>query len=113
MVSFGRYGCRRNILQERDNVKGCLCNRNRIRLRLVFEEDPTATTDGINLIRNYDLRYGFSLWGDDGEFGDLTEEEYDALPTEFYTKEINVVGDEYGFNLAITSENNELIIWDE
>ena len=81
--------------------------------RLVFEEDPTATTDGINLIRNYDLRYGFSLWGDDGEFGDLTEEEYDALPTEFYTKEINVVGDEYGFNMAITSENNELIIWDE
>jgi hypothetical protein len=81
--------------------------------RLVFEEDPTATTDGINLIRNYDLRYGFSLWGDEGEFGELTQEEYDSLPKDFYTKEVKVVGDEYGFNLAITSENNELIIWDE
>ncbi len=81
--------------------------------RLVFEEDQTTTTDGVNLLRNYDLRYGFSLWGDVGEFGDLTEVEYDALPTEFYTKEINVVGDEYGFNMAITSENNDLIIWNE
>lgn len=81
--------------------------------RLVFEEDQTTTTDGINLIRNYDLRYGFSLWGGDGEFGDLTDEEYDALPTEFYTKKINVVGDEYGFNMAITSEDNDLIIWNE
>jgi len=81
--------------------------------RQVFEEDPTATTDGINLIRNYDLRYGFSLWGDDGEFGDLTQEEYDALPKDFYTKEVNVFGDEYGFDMAITSEDNELIIWNE
>ncbi|HRS68458.1 MAG TPA: hypothetical protein P5564_07600, partial [Paludibacteraceae bacterium] len=81
--------------------------------RLVFEEDQTTTTDGINLIRNYDLRYGFSLWGGDGEFGDFTDEEYDALPTEFYTKKINVVGDEYGFNMAITSEDNDLIIWNE
>jgi len=81
--------------------------------RLVFEEDQTTTTDGVNLLRNYDLRYGFSLWGGVGEFGDLTQEEYDALPKDFYTKEVNVFGDEYGFNMAITSEDNELIIWNE
>lgn len=81
--------------------------------RLVFEEDKTTTTDGVNLIRNYDLRYNFSLWGDNGESLDLTQEEYDSLPKEFYTREINVIGDEYGFNMAITSENNELIILNE
>jgi len=77
--------------------------------RLVFEEDPTQTTDGINLIRNYDLRLGMTLWGGASGYGELTPEEDKGLPKEFYVKPINVIGDEYGYNMAIVTENNELI----
>lgn len=81
--------------------------------RQIIYDDPTDTTDGINLIRNYDLRYGFSHWGGVGEFGELTQSELDALPKEFYTREYNVLGDEYGYEYALTTDDDELLIIDE
>ncbi len=81
--------------------------------RKVIVDDETNTTDGINLIRNYDLRYGFSLWGDLGTSGELTQVEFDALPKEFYVKKTNVLGDEYGYEYALGSEQDEIIILDE
>lgn len=81
--------------------------------RQIIYDDPTDTTDGINLIRNYDLRYGFTNWGGAGEFGELTQEEFDALPKEFYKREYNVLGDEYGYEYALSTNDDELIILDE
>jgi len=81
--------------------------------RQIIYDDPTDTTDGINLIRNYDLRYGFTNWGGAGQFGELTQEEFDSLPKEFYTREYNVLGDEYGYEYALSTDDDELIILDE
>lgn len=81
--------------------------------RQIIYDDPTDTTDGINLIRNYDLRYGFTNWGGEGQFGEFTQVELDALPEEFYVREYNVLGDEYGYEYALTTDDDELIILDE
>lgn len=78
--------------------------------RLMLIEGDEEATEGINLIRNYDFREGLVHWG--AIEGSIVELE-DELPTEFYTPSINVIGDEYGYEYAITSENDELIIFDE
>lgn len=78
--------------------------------RLMLIEGDEEATEGINLIRNYDFREGFAHWGNiEGSIVELNDE----LPTEFYVPSINVIGDEYGYEYAITSENDELIIFDE
>ena len=74
--------------------------------RLMQLEDETKTTDGINLVRNYDFRYGLSLWGVVGEIGETT----DVMPTDFYNPTTEVWGDEYGYNYAVTTDNDELIL---
>lgn len=68
--------------------------------RRVHLGDETKTTDGINLVRNYDFRYGLTHWGGVGELGELEPSE--ELPTEFYDPVIPVIGDEYGYGLALT-----------
>lgn len=78
--------------------------------RLVMLEDEAKTTDGINLLRNYDFRYGLAFWTSGGSLNEFDET---VLPEDFYRSSANVIGDEYGYNYAITTENNELIIWDE
>jgi hypothetical protein len=76
---------------------------------MLIEGDEEAT-EGINLIRNYDFREGSAHWGNiEGSIVELADE----LPTEFYVPSINVIGDEYGYEYAITSENDELIIFDK
>lgn len=78
--------------------------------RLMLIEGDEEATEGINLIRNYDFREGFEHWGSiEGSIVELDDE----LPTEFYVPSINVIGDEYGYEYAITSENDELIIFDK
>jgi hypothetical protein len=81
--------------------------------RQIIYDDPTDTTDGINLIRNYDLRYGFTHWGGSGLFGEFTQAELEALPQEFYIREYNALGDEYGYEYALTTDDDELLILDE
>ena len=78
--------------------------------RLVFEEDPTDTTDGVNLIRNYDLRFGFTHWGGIGNRGTLTTVEIEALPKDFHVDDREVMADEYGYSLAITDLEGNVII---
>lgn len=75
--------------------------------RVIFDEE-VKTTDGVNLVRNYDFRYGLSLWGDTGEIAETEE----ALPTEMYNTVVNVWGDEYSFNYAVSTDDNELISLD-
>jgi len=78
--------------------------------RLMLIEGDEEATEGINLIRNYTFKEGAKHWGNiEGSIVELGDE----LPTEFYTPSINVLGDEYGYEYAITSENDELIILDE
>ena len=78
--------------------------------RLMLIEGDEEATEGINLIRNYTFKEGAKHWGaSEGSIVELGDE----LPTDFYTPSINVIGDEYGYEYAITSENDELIIFDE
>ena len=78
--------------------------------RLMLIEGDEEATEGINLIRNYTFKEGAKHWGAiEGSIVELGDE----LPTDFYTPSINVIGDEYGYEYAITSENDELIIFDK
>lgn len=78
--------------------------------RLMLIEGGEEATEGINLIRNYNFKEGAKHWGNiEGSIVELEDE----LPTDFYSTSINVIGDEYGYEYAITSENDELIIFDE
>lgn len=76
---------------------------------MLIEGDEEAT-EGINLIRNYTFKEGNKHWGSiEGSIVELN----DTLPTDYYIPSINVLGDEYGYEYAITTENDELIIFDE
>jgi len=78
--------------------------------RLMLIEGDEESTEGINLIRNYTFKEGAKHWGSiEGSIVGMDDE----IPTDYYTPSINVLGDEYGYEYAITSENDELIILDE
>ena len=78
--------------------------------RLMLIEGDEEATEGINLIRNYTFKEGAKHWGSiEGSIVGMDDE----IPTDYYTPSINVLGDEYGYEYAITTENDELIIFDE
>lgn len=81
-----------------------------------------SETDGVNLIRNYNFKEQTIAVGKTHKTiipnWDNTPKEAivlldDEIPTEYYNTSINVIGDEYGANYVITSENGEMIIFDE
>ena len=85
---------------------------------LVFADE----TDGINLVRNYTYKERTLIV--EGEtkiiiphWENAPKEAFvmldDEIPTEFYNTSINVIGDEYGANYIITSEDDEAIQFDE
>ena len=37
----------------------------------------------------------------------------DAIPTEYYSTQLNILGDEYGASYGLTTEDDEIIILDE
>ena len=85
---------------------------------LIFADE----TDGVNLIRNYKFKEQIiptsntskttiPNWGDTPKEAIVMLE--DEIPTKYYNTSINVIGDEYGTNYVITSENDEVIILDE
>lgn len=85
---------------------------------LIFAEE----TDGVNLIRNYNFKEQSRLVGKTSKttipnWNNTPKEAIvmleDEIPTKYYNTSINVIGDEYGANYVITSENDEVIILDE
>ena len=85
---------------------------------LIFAEE----TDGVNLIRNYNFKEQSRLVGKTHKITipnwnntpkETIVELEDKIPTKYYNTSINVIGDEYGANYVITSENGEAIIFDE
>ncbi|HZK00005.1 MAG TPA: hypothetical protein VFC79_08360, partial [Tissierellaceae bacterium] len=85
---------------------------------LVFADE----TDGINLVRNYTYKERTLIVEGETEiitphWENAPKEAFvtldDEIPSEYYNTSINVIGDEYGANYVITSENGEAIIFDE
>lgn len=72
--------------------------------QVIYEPDATG---GINILRNYDLRFPNLLyWGGVGETIDVPVSE---LPTEFYKTGFNIIADEWGFNYPIIDEDGNEI----
>ena len=86
---------------------------------LIFADE----TDGVNLIRNYSFKERIIFdsytsktttipnWENTPKEAIVVLE--DEIPINYYNTSINVIGDEYGANYVITSENDEVIILDE
>ena len=74
--------------------------------QVIYEPDATS---GVNILRNYDLRFpDFLFWGSVGTTVDVSVED---LPTEFYKTGFNILADEYGFNYPILDEHgNEIVM---
>lgn len=74
--------------------------------QVIYEPDATS---GVNILRNYDLRFpDFLFWGSVGTTIDVNVED---LPTEFYKTGFNILADEYGFDYPILDENgNEIVM---